>query len=322
MDNGEAPGPRVGRQAWRQDGGAKGRRPSSGARSVEALVNPLSGGAGPGAAAELQKILHEAGLSVQVHRPSPTDLADTLTAIRKRNPDLLIILAGDGTARTAAEICGPKGPMLAPLAGGTMNMLAHAIYGEVSWQEALKDLLAHGEEQMVGGGMIGGRAFYVAALFGSAALFAPAREAARRFHLGAAARSAKRAYFRAFARRLTFRTDGGGARAHSMALICPIISRALSDEDPRMEAVAINPGNSGEALRIGLKVALTRLVGDWRADPAIEAMPATKGVIIAPKPIPALLDGEPVQFGRKVRFRFRRRAFRVLAPPHKQDEEI
>ena len=35
------------------------------------------------------------------------------------SPDLLLVLAGDGTARLAAERCGPEGPLLAPLPGGT-----------------------------------------------------------------------------------------------------------------------------------------------------------------------------------------------------------
>ena len=52
--------------------------------------------------------------------------------------EVLIVLGGDGTIRTAAEACAEKGSYLIPLPGGTMNMLPRALYGNVSWEEALK----------------------------------------------------------------------------------------------------------------------------------------------------------------------------------------
>ena len=44
--------------------------------------------------------------------------------------EVLIVLGGDGTIRTAAEACSEEGPYLIPLPGGTMNMLPRALYGE------------------------------------------------------------------------------------------------------------------------------------------------------------------------------------------------
>ena len=55
--------------------------------------------------------------------------------------EVLIVLGGDGTIRTAAEACAEKGSYLIPLPGGTMNMLPRALYGNVSWEEALKKTL-------------------------------------------------------------------------------------------------------------------------------------------------------------------------------------
>ena len=59
--------------------------------------------------------------------------------------EVLIVLGGDGTIRTAAEVCAEKGPYLIPLPGGTMNMLSRALYGDVAWEESLKirSLLPH-----------------------------------------------------------------------------------------------------------------------------------------------------------------------------------
>ena len=55
--------------------------------------------------------------------------------------EVLIVLGGDGTIRTAAEACAEKGSYLIPLPGGTMNMLPRALYGNVSWEESLKKTL-------------------------------------------------------------------------------------------------------------------------------------------------------------------------------------
>jgi diacylglycerol kinase family enzyme len=81
-------------------------------------------------------------------------------------------VAGDGTARAAAEMAGPDGPMIAPLPGGTMNMLPHALYGAIPWPEAMANCLKDGQERMISGGEINGRVFFVAAILGSPALWA------------------------------------------------------------------------------------------------------------------------------------------------------
>jgi hypothetical protein len=55
--------------------------------------------------------------------------------------DVPIVLGGDGTIRTATEACAEKGSYLIPLPGGTMNMLSRGLYGDVAWEEALKNTL-------------------------------------------------------------------------------------------------------------------------------------------------------------------------------------
>ena len=56
--------------------------------------------------------------------------------------EVLIVLGGDGTIRTAAETCAEKGSYLIPLPGGTMNMLPRGLYGDVAWEESVKNTLA------------------------------------------------------------------------------------------------------------------------------------------------------------------------------------
>ena len=90
--------------------------------------------------------------------------------------DVLIVLGGDGTIRTAAQGCTKEGPRLIPLPGGTMNMLPRALYGDVPWEDALKNTLRASSARMLSGGRVGDSLFFVAAIVGAPSLWAGARE--------------------------------------------------------------------------------------------------------------------------------------------------
>ncbi len=111
---------------------------------------------------------------------------------------MLLVLAGDGTAGTIASRAGPDGPLVAPLPGGTMNMLPKALYGTGDWQAALRTALSEGAPQYVAGGEVQGHVFYCAAILGSPALWAPAREAVREGRFAQAWTYARRALKRSF----------------------------------------------------------------------------------------------------------------------------
>jgi diacylglycerol kinase family enzyme len=281
-------------------------------RRVEAVVNPASGSVGPQAAAQVEEILAAAGLQARVAAPETSGLMDALRRAVDAGPDLLVVLAGDGTARAAAELCGAKGPLLAPLPGGTMNMLPHALYGERAWPEALTAALTEGRSREVGGGEVDGRSFLVAAILGSPALWAPAREAARRGRLRLAVLRARRAMSRAFTGRLRYALDGGGrGKAEALVFMCPLASNAMHDDEPALEAASVSPTGPGDALRLGLHAAL----GDWRRDPAVEVEHCRHARVWSAGHIPAILDGEPARLGTNAEVRFRPLAVRVLAPP-------
>ena len=93
--------------------------------------------------------------------------------------EVLIVLGGDGTIRTAAEACAEKASYLIPLPGGTMNMLPRALYGDVSWEEALKNTLADPVIKILSGGRVEDNQFFVAAIIGAPALWVEARESLR-----------------------------------------------------------------------------------------------------------------------------------------------
>jgi diacylglycerol kinase family enzyme len=281
-------------------------------RRVEAVVNPASGSVGPEAAGQMEEMLAAAGLQARIVAPEPSDLTGALRRAVDAGPDLLVVLAGDGTARAAAELCGGEGPLLAPLPGGTMNMLPHALYGDRAWPEALTAALTEGEPREVGGGEVDGRFFLVAAILGSPALWAPAREAARDRRLKLAIMRARRAMARAFTGRLRYALDSGGrGKAEAMVFMCPLASKAMRDEEQALEAACVSPTGAGDALRLGLHAAL----GDWRRDPAVEIEHCRQARIWSSGHIPAVLDGEPARLASVAEVRFRPLAVRVLAPP-------
>jgi diacylglycerol kinase family enzyme len=280
---------------------------------VVVVANTASGSVGPDAPDAARGILEMFGLDAEIFAPNDKDdIGDCLDKAFATAPDLVIVLAGDGTARAAAERAGPKGPLIAPLPGGTMNMLPHAIYGVVSWEQALHDALERGEARSIGGGAIDGKLFFVAAILGAPALWAHAREAARAGDFRKAIRRAAWALERAFSGRLRYQLDGGVRRkAEALGLLCPLISTALPDDEPALEAAAFDPHGAVEAFRIGLHA----LSGDWRSDPAVSVGRCTEGGAWASGRIPALLDGEPTRLGRYARIEYRPHACRVLAPP-------
>ncbi len=286
-------------------------------RRVAVVVNPLSGSAGPDAAAEAERILKECGIEGTVRAPDEQGLEACLREALAEKPDLLAIVAGDGTARAGAEMAGPKGPLVAPLPGGTMNMLPRALYGDRDWKTALAEILADGVEKPVSGGQVDGHNFYVAAILGSPALWAQAREAAREGDIWRALKRARRALGRAFSGRLRFSLDGKArVKTEALVLMCPLISKALESDEGYLEAAALDPANALEVFRLGLYAAR----GDWRSDPAVDAGRCRSGRAWAGSYIPAVLDGEPTRLKSSAEFKFRPVAFRALVPAPAEEE--
>ncbi|MBS0489419.1 MULTISPECIES: diacylglycerol kinase family protein [unclassified Phenylobacterium] len=278
---------------------------------IEAVVNVASGGANAQDAEQMRALLAGYGAHANVQVADSGEIERRLRSAVDAAPDLLVILAGDGTARAAADMAGPQGPMIAPLPGGTMNMLPHAVYGAVPWREALTDALESGVERDIGGGLIEGRSFLVAAILGAPALWAPAREAVREGQLRLAFARMRRAWRRAFSGRLRYALDDGPrGKAEALAFLCPLASTALSDEAQSLEAAIIDPQTVGEAARIGFKA----LVDDWRNDPAVRAGPCRRARVWAASRVPAVLDGEPVWLATNAAVDWRPQVARLLAP--------
>ncbi len=279
-------------------------------RRVVVLVNPLSGSVGPRAAAEVEAILADYPCEAEVVELVGDTMDAQIDAALASSPDVLFVLAGDGTARAAGSRAGPNGPLVAPLPGGTMNMLPKALYGTTDWKAALRTALEEGAPQCVSGGTVEGHAFYCAAIFGSPALWAPAREAMRTGKLSLAWTYGRRALRRAFSGKIRVELDGGKARkSEALVLISPMISAAM-DEPVGLEAAAMNPADASEAFRL----AATALFSDWRQDASVMTQPARRIHIRARSRVPAVLDGEPMLLPHDTMVTFIPKAFRALVP--------
>lgn len=277
---------------------------------VVILVNTLSGSVGPRAVAEVEAIMADYPCEAEIVELAGSTMDAQIDAALASKPDVLFVLAGDGTARAAASKAGPKGPLVAPLPGGTMNMLPRALYGTADWKLALRDALENGSPQCVSGGLVEGQSFYCAGIFGSPALWAPAREAMRTGKLSLAWTYGRRALKRAFSGKIRVELDGGKARrSEALALISPMISRAM-DEPVGLEAAAMDPADAAQAFRL----AATALFSDWRQDPSVMTQPARKIRIRARSKIPAVLDGEPTLLHHDTMVTFVPKAWQALAP--------
>ncbi len=262
------------------------------------------------------------GLGLEAHARvlGPDDLIGQIKAAIADRPDLLVVIAGDGTANAAAGVCGEDGPLLAPLPGGTMNMLPHALYGHRDWRSALRLTLTDGRVRPVGGGEVEGRTFHVAAILGNPTLWAPAREALRMRLVLKAIDHALYAWRRCFRAKLRFSFDGAPHhRAEALALLCPLVSHGVAPDTPALEAVAIDPNSWGGVLRLGLAALLSPIMGpilggDWRRDPSVTAALCAQGHVYGRRRIHAILDGEPVRLPKYVNIRYRPVAFHALVP--------
>lgn len=278
---------------------------------VAALLNTSSGGCDASSRAALLAILDKAGIeptTIWDVAGSEVDLA--LEAATQASVDVLIVLGGDGTIRSAAQRCDETGPLLVPLPGGTMNMLPKALYGARSWGQALADTLAAPVVQPVHGGQVGVHRFFVAGVFGNASLLAEARESIREGDLVGALGRSVAAMKQALGHELGYRFEGQSpCKAEAVVVMCPL-PPPQDDLEVLLEAAAIDIEGAGDAVRLAVMSAFR----DWRADQTVTHARLESLEINSDDPIPAILDGERFTLGRSERVTRLRQAFYALRP--------
>jgi diacylglycerol kinase family enzyme len=225
--------------------------------------------------------------------------------------DLLVVLGGDGTIRTAAEGCTEEGPHLIPLPGGTLNMLARALYGDVSWEDALKNTLAAPATRVLSGGRVADKQFFIAAIVGAPSLWAEARESIREGEIVDAIKKGGVAFQHMFETKVQYLiSEKIKGEAEAVALICPLISEGMSESEQALEAAVIDVESAAEVIGLATAAAF----GKWRDDRNILLTKTKRVAVQSNKDIPAMLDGERVNLGRSAEIDFVSRALTVLVP--------
>ncbi len=279
---------------------------------VAVLLNTASGSCTEASATEIDAILEETGVhGARTWICSPEQIAGAFTEIAAYRPELFIVLGGDGTIRCAAERSREMRTLLIPLPGGTMNMLPKALYGNRSWQEALKDTLGAPRVREISGGAANGVQFFIAAIVGGPTLWTHAREALRSGDLPEAIARGMHAFTNMLAKKVRYSFSPTiTGEADALVTLCPLVSAALSDTAQGLEAAVIEVEDAIGALSLASSAAF----GAWRENEKV-SLTATKRVTIeADEDIPIILDGESMELGKTIDIAFVPSAFKVLAP--------
>ncbi len=278
---------------------------------IGALVNTSSGGYAPGFENELEAVLKEMGCRVAkiwCVRGEAVDAA--LQEARSLQLAVLIVLGGDGTHRAAAEAFPIGGPYLVPLPGGTMNRLPKALYGALSWQDALGATLAAPTVQSIGGGRIGEKPFFVSAIIGNISLFAEAREALRDGDIGEAVREGLEAIGKSFEGSLHYDFEGQSGQAQVVYVGCPLKPMGLKPDIVAFRVAVITRDGALDALMLALR----KVIPGAAADQMIRSANVRHVEVRSDEPMSAVLDGETVDLGKVAIVDLVQAAFNALVP--------
>jgi diacylglycerol kinase family enzyme len=279
---------------------------------VGVIINTSSGRGDSESEQKMFSILTRAGIvEPKVWCGEAKEMERSFAEAAGQKLEVLIVLGGDGTIRTAAEACAEKDSYLIPLPGGTMNMLPRALYGNLPWDEALKKTLTAPSAKVLSGGRVANKRFFIAAIVGAPALWTQPRESMREGNIADAIKKGSVAFRRMFETKVQYLISGGAnGETEAVALICPLISEEMSDSEQALEAAIIDVESAAEV--IGL--ATTAAFGKWRDDRNILLTKTTRVNVQSRKEIPATLDGEKVNLGRSAEIDFVSRALTVLVP--------
>jgi diacylglycerol kinase family enzyme len=277
---------------------------------VGAIINTSSGGCDAESEAEMLDILKGAGVTHCKTWCGESDQIERAFAEATiNNPEVLVVLGGDGTIRTAAEACTGSDTYLLPLPGGTLNMLPRALYGDTSWQDSLKNTLANPATKALSGGRVGEDLFFVAAVVGAPGLWMEAREAMREGDILDAVHKGGIAFEAMFDTTIQyFISPEVNGEAEVVTVICPLVSEQMSDSEQALEAAAIDVENAAELLGLATAAAF----GKWRDDESVTLTKTHKLTVQSSRDIPLFLDGERVKVGKEAEISFVPNAVNVI----------
>ncbi|HWJ71137.1 MAG TPA: diacylglycerol kinase family protein [Sphingobium sp.] len=263
------------------------------------IINPRSGSFDEALVAQLETLLADAGQPIS--RKLALGEADlpTAQAASAEGLDLIIILSGDGSISAAADaLAGWDGTVLV-LPGGTMNLLAGALHGDLAPLDIVQAWLAGtGARLRVPMIRAGEITAYAGIIAGPTALWGDVREDLRNLDLAALGASVPRA--------LGATLDDTGVRLAGQDAQFPAIY--LEPSQTGIEVYGIQAASAADLFRHGL----AWLQGDFRDGPSerlgnhraltLSATHARLDMLVDGEqralhgPLDARLEPSPVQF--------------------------
>jgi diacylglycerol kinase family enzyme len=247
-----------------------------------------------------------------IHVVDPADLGDSFKTVSNDGTDLLIILGGDGTCKSGAEVARRLDIPLVALPGGTMNMLPKALYGTDNYAEALNVALSSSQFRWQAAGNINGEYFYCGAHIGDPTIISDARESMREGDVIEAAKHVPE-IIKSISEGDPFkvRVDGEifDRRSNGLFLSCPFMTRSATRPDA-FELASAPRLSMMELAGIGMMA----LASDWRNSADIRVIQAQTIDIESQGKIDVLLDGEATSFDCPVKISLEPKGVRVLAP--------
>lgn len=251
---------------------------------------------------------------------APQDLESAFDKAFGERPSAVIVVGGDGTARTAAVRAVQTGVPIVPMPGGTMNVLPKIVFGHGDMARAIADL-PRLKPSALDVGRVSGEMFFLSAAFGLAGPMARLREATRSEHKFDRVRKALGALLKSIRPslecRVRWRTPKEKWRnAHSLIVAIGDIERILSpdgeDHGTRLEVAALKLRSVWQMFAFGAAF----VSGAWRESKNLKIVRAREVEIIVPSKRPLIvLDGEPVRVSRVGMVTLERGTLPVLALP-------
>ena len=277
---------------------------------IGAIINTSSGGCDSESEAEMLHILNSAGVTnCKIWCGASDRIEWAFAEAATHKPKILVVLGGDGTIRTAAGVCSRTDTYLLPLPGGTLNVLPRALYGDVSWQDALKSTLAEPSTKALSGGRTSGELFFVAAIVGAAGLWMEARESMRKSDIADAIEKSAVAFQAMFDTKIQYAISPEmSGETEILAVVCPLVSQEMSDSEQALEAAAIDVENAGKLLGLATAAAF----GKWREDENVTLAKTRHVFVNSNNDIPLFVDGERVNVGRNAEISFVPHAVNVI----------
>jgi len=287
------------------------------------VVNQAAGTASSTDVATLEERVRATLSETEINFASvaPQDLEKAFDDAFAQEPDVVVVFGGDGTAREAAKRALATQIPIAPLPGGTMNVLPRLVFGHADLEQAIQDLPTC-KITGLDTGVVGGQPFFLSAAFGFAGPLARLRESMRPprriREVGSAALTAMRALGPSLRGGVKWRRAGAKWH-HAQTLVVALgsMERVLTPEEQevhtgeRLQAAALRLTSIWDVAKLGGDAVRLR---DWRELNQLTLVSARRvEVELRSKRPLAVLDGEPVRLSHATEITVSEGALPVLA---------